>query len=162
MAGAFSNQVFSLVDSYTNDSIVNIPNTKIQSGASGLMNTLISAHDDDDFDITGDYEYYSDISSSPNDATLGINPLKDDSIKTKVRESNTVFNFKNSYNDKYIIVYNQKAFVFDTEADWDNVFTSFKWRVGAEAYTPINTGAIMTQYQNSIAEYMTNDGQHSQ
>ena len=162
MAGGISNQVFTLVDDYTDDSIVNLGNADIQSGASGLMNTLVSAHDADDFDITGDYDYYSDISSAPSDATLGIDVIKESNIRDQIRADDTVFNFKNSYNDKYIIVYDGKAFVFDTEADWDNIFVSFKWRVGADAYTPNSTDAIMDEYQDSIGDYLHNDGNHSQ
>tara|TARA_R110002020_G_scaffold174872_4_gene366625 strand:- start:145 stop:633 length:489 start_codon:yes stop_codon:yes gene_type:complete len=162
MAGGISNKIYDLVDSYTDDSLQHVTNKQIQDGASGLMNTLVSAHNDNDLDIiTGNYDYYSDITSSPTDATLGIDVVSDP-IKSQVRDSNTVFNFKNSYNNKYIIVYNKKAFVFDTKSDWDNAMISFKWRVGVEAYTSSdNNNSVMSQYSGSLSNLLTDD-QHSQ
>ena len=159
MAGTISQRVYDLVSNYTSESLVILNNSDIKSAAQSLQNSMISAHDDSDINISGNYTYYSDI-SSVSDANLGIGAIKEANIIAKIKSANTVFNFKNTVDNKYIMVYNQKAFVFDTEADFDESMTSFNWSTGSQVYTGGNNNTVTQQYNNSLSPWITNSESH--
>ena len=133
---ALTETIYSLVDTYTSESKQTITNSDIVTAASGFMTTLVSA--DDDGDLTGRYTYYSDISSNPSDETLGINAIKESGMRGKIRATNCVFNFKNTVNSKYIIVQNQKCFLFGNESDFDDAIESFNWKLAATVYNDVD------------------------
>jgi len=152
---ALTETIYSLVDTYTSESKQTITNSDIVTAASGFMTTLVSA--DDDGDLTGSYTYYSDISSNPSDETLGINAIKESGMRGKIRATNCVFNFKNTVNSKYIIVQNQKCFLFGNESDFDDAIESFNWKLAATVYNDVD---ITTQYNSSLNSIMNNGNNH--
>ena len=150
-----TNTIYDLVDNYTSESKTNVTRANVETAASSFMATLVSA--DDDGDLTGSYTYYSDISSNPTDETLGINAIKESGLRGKIRATNCVFNFKNTVNSKYIIVQNQKCFLFGNESDFDDAILSFNWKLGTVVYSD---SAINTQYNSSLSTIMNNQNNH--
>tara|TARA_R100000278_G_scaffold120632_1_gene103253 strand:- start:4808 stop:5290 length:483 start_codon:yes stop_codon:yes gene_type:complete len=159
MAGTISQRVYDLVSNYTSESLIIINPADIQAAAQTLQDSMISAHDEGDINISGNYTYYDDISSVSN-TDLGIDAIKEANIIAKIKSANTVFNFKNTVDNKYIMVYDQKAFVFDTESDFDNTMTSFNWSTGSEVYTGGANNTVTQQYNNSLSPWMTNSEEH--
>ena len=159
MAGTISQRIYDLVSNYTDESLIIINPSDIQNAAQNLQDSMISAHNDGDINISGNYTYYSDI-SSVSTTDLGIDAIKEANIIAKIKSANTVFNFKNTVDNKYIMVYDQKAFVFDTETDFDNTMTSFNWSTGSEVYTGGNSNTVTQQYNNSLSPWMLNSEEH--
>ena len=159
MAGTISQRIYDLASAYTNESLVILNNTDIKNAAATLQATMISAHGDGDINTSGSYTYYPDM-SIPTVADLGISAIKEDNLISKIRGANTVFNFKNTLNSKYIMVYNQKAFLFDTEADFNSATNSFNWGIGAEVYTGGAGNTVESQYDNSLSPWVLNSEDH--
>jgi len=152
---SLSEKIYTLVDNYTDETKQPITKEDIISAASAFMTTLVSAEDDGD--LTGSYTYYSDISTNPNDADLGIDVIKESGLRSKIRATNCVFNFKNTVNSKYIIVCNRKCFLYSTESDFDDTIESFNWKLGATTYSDVD---ITTQYNSSLNSIMNNGNNH--
>lgn len=153
---SLTKKIYNLVDAHTDESETKVVNANITDAANAFMTTLVSARDAGD--LLGSYTYYSDISSSPDDATLGIDGIKESDLRDKIRASNAVFNFKNIVNSKYIIVYNQKCFLYSIESEFDDAITSFNWKLGTEVYSDVD---IPTQYESSLSSIMNNEGSHA-
>ncbi|QDP45733.1 MAG: hypothetical protein Unbinned5179contig1000_20 [Prokaryotic dsDNA virus sp.] len=152
---SLSEKIYNLVDNYTDETEQKITNSDIITASGSLIDTLVSAHNAGD--LIGSYTYYSDISTNPNDTTLGINAIKESGLRGKIRATNCVFNFKNTVNSKYIIVYNRKCFLYSTESDFDDTIESFNWKLGATAYSDAD---IVAQYNSSLDSIMNNKNNH--
>ena len=152
---SLTDTIYNLADSYTTDSITNVTNAHISAAGSTLMGHLINAHDAGD--IIGTYTYYSDITSSPDDATLGLNAIKETALKTKIRGSNAIFNFKNTVNSKYIIIHNKRCFLYTALSKYNEAIGSFNLQLADQIYT--GTG-VTSQYNSSLDSLMNNKNNH--
>ena len=150
-----TNTIYDLVDNYTSESKTNVTRANVETAASSFMATLVSA--DDDGDLTGSYTYYSDISSNPTDETLGINAIKESGLRGKIRATNCVFNFKNTVNSKYIIVYDKQCYIFASESNFDDIMTSYKLKLADEIYSGVN---LTSAYNSSLSNIMSNHNNH--
>ena len=76
--GGTSDKVWEMVQNYTQDDQVALTKDNIKQGALTLQNSMISAHNAGDFDIEGNYTYYSDISNPQvvSNEDLGIAVIK--------------------------------------------------------------------------------------
>ena len=149
--------IYNIADPYTEDSKTNVTNGLMRTAASAFMDTLISAHDDGD--LTGSYTYSSDISTSPtgfSDSDMGIDAVKESNLRTKIRSEKTIFNFKNTVNSKYIIVYNKNCFLFTTESDFDDAMDSARLKLADVIYTGVSLTAAYNASLGSIMDNHTN------
>ena len=150
--------IYNIADQYTDDSITNVTNAKIQSAASGFITTLNNARSAGD--LSGTYSYSSDIYTTPtgfDDDDMGINAIKESDLRTKIRSANTVFNFKNTVNSKYIIVYDKQCYIFDSESNFDDIMTSYKLKLADEIYSGVN---LTSAYNSSLSNIMSNHNNH--
>tara|TARA_R100000152_G_C6782309_1_gene219816 strand:+ start:4526 stop:5002 length:477 start_codon:yes stop_codon:yes gene_type:complete len=155
---SLTDTIYDIADQYTDDSKTNVTNAKIQSAASGFMTTLNNARSAGD--LSGTYSYSSDISTTPtgfSDSDIGIDAIKESSLRTKIRSANTVFNFKNTVNSKYIIVYDKQCYLFASESNFDDVMSSFRLKLADEIYSGVNLTAT---YNSSLSNIMSNHNNH--
>lgn len=148
----FSDTVYNLVSSYTSDDKVQLSASQINSGADSLFNNLVSAHGNSNL-TSNSYNYYSSLTSVA-DSTLGIDCIPS-TLRGKIKSSTSRFNFKNTVNNKYIILNANRGFLFSSSSDFDDVIDLYNWSVANNVYGSGNS-QVQAQYSSNFQQVIQN------
>ena len=148
----FSDTIYNLVSSYTSDSQVELSQSQINSGADSLFNNLVSAHGNSNL-TSNSYNYYSSL-TNVTDSTLGLDCIPS-TLRAKIKSSTSRFNFKNTVNNKYIILNANRGFLFSNSSDFDDAIELYNWSVANNVYGSGNS-QIQAQYNSNFEQIIQN------
>lgn len=147
---SYSNKVYNLAENYTSDNEVTLTNANIKAAADSYFTLIKDAHDDDDLS-SSNYNYYANLGSVLDNVT-GLN-LFPPALKAKIKSSGSRFLFKNTVDNKYIIVNDQRAFVFTNESDFDDIKQGYDW---AQANNVYSGSQVTAQYNGALNQVGSN------
>ena len=147
-----SNQIYNLVSNYVSSEI-ELTNSQIRTAANNCFDNLENAHSNNNLNTTSQYDYYNNL-SLVTDTALGINSIPN-TLRAKIKSANSIFNFKNTVDNKYIMVNNQKAFRFANVSDWQNGINLYNWTIANNVYGS-QSSSIQTQYNSNFNQIVQN------
>ena len=147
---SYSEKIYNMVSNYTSSSQTDITNTNMKTAADDYFDILKDSHDDGDL-TSSNYNYYGNISLVL-DAVSGLSIFPTE-LRTKIKSAGSRFVFKNKVDDKYIIVNDQKAFVFTDEGDFDDIVTAYDW---AQANNVYSSTQVTAQYNGALQTVASN------